>query len=83
MADALVQLNANWRVADDPPQWTIEQRIGARIDDVFIYATCILSEALLRRKIPVDLLAGIYRDAADDIEEGPFVLSPKARNWKQ
>ena len=28
MADALVQLNANWRVADDPPQWTIEQRIG-------------------------------------------------------
>ncbi len=28
MADALVQLNANWRVSDDPPQWTIEQRIG-------------------------------------------------------
>ena len=28
MADALVQLNANWRVADVPPQWTIEQRIG-------------------------------------------------------
>ncbi len=28
MADALVQLNTNWRVADDPPQWTIEQRIG-------------------------------------------------------
>ena len=28
MADTLVQLNANWRVADDPPQWTLEQRIG-------------------------------------------------------
>ena len=28
MAEALVQLTANWRVADDPPQWTIEQRIG-------------------------------------------------------
>ena len=28
MADALVQLNDTWRVADDPPQWTIEQRIG-------------------------------------------------------
>ncbi len=26
MADALVQLNATWRVADDPPQWTLEQR---------------------------------------------------------
>ncbi len=24
----MVQLNANWRVADDPPQWTLEQRIG-------------------------------------------------------
>ena len=29
MADALVQLNASWRVADDPPQWTIEQRKGS------------------------------------------------------
>ena len=29
MADALVRLNANWRVADDPPQWTIEQRKGS------------------------------------------------------
>ena len=28
MADALVRLNANWRVSDDPPQWAIEQRIG-------------------------------------------------------
>ena len=28
MADALVHLNANWCVADDPPQWTLEQRIG-------------------------------------------------------
>ena len=28
MAELLIQLNANWRVADDPPQWTIEQRIG-------------------------------------------------------
>ncbi len=28
MADVLVQLNANWRVADDPPQWTIEQRVS-------------------------------------------------------
>ncbi len=29
MADALVHLNASWRVADDPPQWTIEQRKGS------------------------------------------------------
>ncbi len=28
MADVLMQLNANWRVADDPPQWTIEQRVS-------------------------------------------------------
>ena len=28
MADELVRLNANWRVADDPPQWTLEQRTG-------------------------------------------------------
>ncbi len=28
MAEALVELNTNWRIADDPPQWTIEQRIG-------------------------------------------------------
>ncbi len=28
MADPLVQLNANWRVSDDPPQWALEQRIG-------------------------------------------------------
>ena len=28
MADALVQLNDSWRVADDPPQWTLEQRTG-------------------------------------------------------
>ncbi len=28
MAEPLVQLNTNWRVADDPPQWTVEQRIG-------------------------------------------------------
>ena len=29
MSEPLVQLNANWRVADDPPQWTIEQRKGS------------------------------------------------------
>lgn len=29
MTDSLVQLNTNWRVADDPPQWTIEQRKGS------------------------------------------------------
>ncbi len=28
MADALVQLNANWRVADDPPQWALQRRDG-------------------------------------------------------
>ena len=28
MTDSLVQLNANWRVADDPPQWALEQRTG-------------------------------------------------------
>ncbi len=28
MADALVQLNANWRVADDPPQWALQSRDG-------------------------------------------------------
>ncbi len=28
MADVLIQLNANWRVADDPPQWTLEQRVS-------------------------------------------------------
>ena len=27
MADALVRLNANWRVADDPPQWVLEKRV--------------------------------------------------------
>ena len=29
MAEQLVQLNENWRVADDPPQWTLEQRKGS------------------------------------------------------
>ena len=29
MADELVRLNANWRVADDPPQWTLERRQSA------------------------------------------------------
>ena len=24
MAEPLVQLNANWRVADDPPQWALQ-----------------------------------------------------------
>ncbi len=28
MAEELARLNANWRVADDPPQWTLEQRTG-------------------------------------------------------
>ena len=28
MADALVQLNTNWRVADDPPQWALQCRDG-------------------------------------------------------
>ena len=28
MADALVHLNPNWRVADDPPQWTLQYRKG-------------------------------------------------------
>ena len=28
MADVLIQLNANWRIADDPPQWTIQQRVS-------------------------------------------------------
>ncbi len=28
MADVLIQLNAIWRVADDPPQWTIERRVS-------------------------------------------------------
>ncbi len=27
MADALVQLNDLWRVADDPPQWVLEKRM--------------------------------------------------------
>ena len=27
MADALVQLNDSWRVADDPPQWVLEKRV--------------------------------------------------------
>ena len=29
MAEQLAQLNANWRVADDPPQWTLERRNSA------------------------------------------------------
>ena len=29
MADELVRLNANWRVADDPPQWVLETRVRA------------------------------------------------------
>ena len=28
MADPLVQLNASWRVADDPPQWALQYRKG-------------------------------------------------------
>ncbi len=28
MADALVQLNDSWRVADDPPQWALQCRSG-------------------------------------------------------
>ena len=28
MANELVKLNSNWRVADDPPQWTLERRTG-------------------------------------------------------
>ena len=28
MAEPLVQLNANWRVADDPPQWALQHRDG-------------------------------------------------------
>ncbi len=28
MADALVELNTDWRVADDPPQWAIQCRDG-------------------------------------------------------
>ena len=28
MAEPLVQLNANWRVADDPPQWALQSRDG-------------------------------------------------------
>ncbi len=27
MADALIQLNGSWRVADDPPQWVLEKRV--------------------------------------------------------
>ena len=30
MADALVQLNDSWRVADDPPQWVLEKRMRER-----------------------------------------------------
>ena len=30
MAEALVQLNANWRVADDPPQWALQCRDGPK-----------------------------------------------------
>ena len=28
MAEPLIQLNASWRVADDPPQWTLQYRKG-------------------------------------------------------
>ena len=28
MAEPLVQLNASWRVADDPPQWSLQYRKG-------------------------------------------------------
>ena len=28
MAEQLVQLNASWRVADDPPQWALQSRNG-------------------------------------------------------
>ncbi len=27
MADALIQLNDSWRIADDPPQWVLEKRV--------------------------------------------------------
>ncbi len=27
MANALIQLNDSWRVADDPPQWVMEKRV--------------------------------------------------------
>ncbi len=30
MANALVHLNANWRVADDPPQWALQCRDGSQ-----------------------------------------------------
>ena len=28
MADEIVKLNDNWRVADDPPQWSLQCRDG-------------------------------------------------------
>ena len=28
MAHLIVQLNDRWRVSDDPPQWTLEERDG-------------------------------------------------------
>ncbi len=30
MAEALVQLNDSWRVADDPPQWALQCRDGPK-----------------------------------------------------
>ncbi len=32
MANVIVMLNAKWHVADDPPQWTLQQRIGNGTD---------------------------------------------------
>ncbi len=28
MTEAILQLNTDWRVADDPPQWALQQRVG-------------------------------------------------------
>ena len=29
MVDVILQLNADWRVADDPPQWVLQKRVRA------------------------------------------------------
>ncbi len=72
MADALVQLNANWRVADDPPQWALEQRIGngSARDSGWRARTYIRTRDHLLRRIG-ELCGKVDRAAVEIIKSWP------------
>ncbi len=72
MADPLVQLNASWRVADDPPQWALQCRDGSKREKASGWAgrKFVRNRVHLLRRIE-ELCGNVDQQGIETIESWP------------